>query len=63
VPLVIAGAGAALVPESVARTASELGAVTARPDPPIERAIALIHRTGTLSPAATRFVEMARVVS
>jgi DNA-binding transcriptional LysR family regulator len=59
VPLVIAGAGAALVPESVARTAAALGAVTARPEPPIERALALIHRTGPLSPAATRFVEMA----
>jgi DNA-binding transcriptional LysR family regulator len=59
VPLVIAGAGAALVPESVARTAAALGAVTARPVPPIERALALIHRAGPLSPAATRFVEMA----
>jgi LysR family carnitine catabolism transcriptional activator len=63
VPLVIAGAGAALVPESVARTARELGAVTARPDPPIERAIALIHRPGPLSPAATRFVEMSTDLS
>jgi LysR family carnitine catabolism transcriptional activator len=61
VPLVIAGAGAALVPESVARTASELGALTARPEPPIERAIALIHRSGALSPAANRFAEMATV--
>jgi DNA-binding transcriptional LysR family regulator len=60
-PLVIAGAGAALVPESVARTAAGLGAVTARPDPPIERALALVHRTGPLSPAATRFTEMALV--
>lgn len=59
VPLVIAGAGAALVPESVARTASGLGAVMARPQPPIERAIALIHRSGPLSPAARRFTEMA----
>jgi len=58
-PLVIAGAGAALVPESVARTASGLGAVTARPEPPIERALALVHRSGPLSPAATRFTEMA----
>jgi LysR family carnitine catabolism transcriptional activator len=57
VPLVIAGAGAALVPESVARTAAGLGAVMARPDPPIERALALIHRDGALSPAAARFVE------
>jgi DNA-binding transcriptional LysR family regulator len=59
VPLVIAGAGAALVPESVARTAAVLGAVTARPEPPIERALALIHRAGPLSPAAQRFTDMA----
>jgi DNA-binding transcriptional LysR family regulator len=59
VPLVIAGAGAALVPESVARTATGLGAVTARPEPPIERALALVHRTGPLSPAAARFAEIA----
>ena len=30
----------------------------ARPEPPIERALALIHRAGPLSPAATCFVEM-----
>ena len=59
VPLVIAGAGAALVPESIARTAAGLGAVTARPEPPIERAITLVHRAGALSPAARRFIEMA----
>jgi DNA-binding transcriptional LysR family regulator len=59
VPLVIAGAGAALVPESVARTASGLGAVTARPVPPLQRALALIHRAGPLSPAAARFIEVA----
>ena len=56
-PLVIAGAGAALVPESVARTAAGLGAVTARPQPPIASALALVHRAGPLSPAATRFIE------
>jgi DNA-binding transcriptional LysR family regulator len=59
VPLVIAGAGAALVPESVARTASGLGAVTARPRPHLERALVLVHRAGPLSPAATRFIEIA----
>jgi DNA-binding transcriptional LysR family regulator len=59
VPLVIAGAGAALVPESVARTATGLGAVMARVQPPIERALALVHRTGPLSPAAARFTEIA----
>jgi DNA-binding transcriptional LysR family regulator len=59
VPLVIAGAGAALVPESVALTALSQGAVTARPDPPIERELALVHRNGPLSPAASRFTDMA----
>jgi DNA-binding transcriptional LysR family regulator len=59
VPLVMAGAGAALVPASVARTASALGAVTAHPSPPLERALALIHRAGPLSPAAARFIEIA----
>jgi DNA-binding transcriptional LysR family regulator len=59
VPLVIAGAGAALVPQSVAGTASRLGAVTVRPEPAIERALALVHRNGPLSPAAGRFAQIA----
>jgi DNA-binding transcriptional LysR family regulator len=59
VPLVIAGAGAALVPPSVARVASGLGAVTAQPEPAVERDLALVHRSGALSPAAVRFSEMA----
>ncbi|MGO8860334.1 MAG: LysR family transcriptional regulator [Acidimicrobiales bacterium] len=58
-PLVLAGAGAALVPESLARTAAGLGAVTARPEPPIVRELALVHRSGSLSPAAARFTDMA----
>ena len=59
VPLVIAGAGVALVLASVARTALALGAVTARPAPPLERGLALVHRAGPLSPAAARFIEIA----
>jgi LysR family carnitine catabolism transcriptional activator len=58
-PLVIAGAGAALVPRSLALTAQGLGAAVARPDPPIERELALVHRAGPLSPAAARFTELA----
>ena len=58
-PLVIAGAGAALVPESMARIAQQLGAVVARPDLPAARQLALVHRPGTLSPAAGRFSELA----
>lgn len=59
VPLVVAGAGAALVPDSLAMVASASGAVLARPQPPIVRQLALIHRAGEVSPAAERFVEMA----
>jgi DNA-binding transcriptional LysR family regulator len=58
-PLVLAGAGAALVPESMALVAEELGAVIARPDPPAVRQLALVHRVGALSPAAARFAELA----
>jgi DNA-binding transcriptional LysR family regulator len=58
-PLVLAGAGAALVPESMALVAERLGAVVARPDPPAVRELALVHRPGTLSPAAARFAELA----
>jgi DNA-binding transcriptional LysR family regulator len=58
-PLVLAGAGAALVPEPIATVAGALGATIARPDPAVERSIALIHRTGPLAPAASRFVELA----
>jgi DNA-binding transcriptional LysR family regulator len=58
-PLVLAGAGAALVPESTAMVAEQLGAVVARPKPPAVRELALVHRTGSLSPAAARFAEWA----
>jgi LysR family carnitine catabolism transcriptional activator len=58
-PLVLAGAGAALVPESMAHIAEQLGAVVARPDPPAVRQLVLVHRPGALSPAATRFSELA----
>jgi LysR family transcriptional regulator, carnitine catabolism transcriptional activator len=59
VPLVVAGAGAALVPESLARTARALGAVVARPDPPVLRHTVLVHRDDALTPAAQRFAELA----
>jgi LysR family transcriptional regulator, carnitine catabolism transcriptional activator len=58
-PLVVAGAGAALVPEPLARQAARLGAVVASPRPPITRHVVLAHRPGTLAPAAERFVELA----
>jgi DNA-binding transcriptional LysR family regulator len=57
-PLVLAGAGAALVPEAMAGLAERLGAVVVRPDPPAVRQLALVHRSGPLSPAAARFLEL-----
>lgn len=58
-PLVLAGAGAALVPEPLAREAARLGAVVAAPRPAISRRVALAHRLGVLAPAARRFLELA----
>jgi LysR family carnitine catabolism transcriptional activator len=58
-PLVLAGAGASLVPESMALVAEQLGAVIARPNPPAVRELALVHRAGALSPAAARFAALA----
>ena len=60
IPLVLAGAGVALVPETLARFAERFGAVVSLPDPPAVRRLGLVHRRGELSPAATRFCEMAR---
>lgn len=61
VPLVLAGAGTALVPEAVARFAEQFGAVVSLPDPPAVRRLALVHRLGVLSPAAQRFLELSRL--
>jgi DNA-binding transcriptional LysR family regulator len=58
-PLVLAGAGAALLPEPIARTARRLDAVVADPHPGIRRRVVLAHRLGQLAPAATAFVELA----
>jgi LysR family transcriptional regulator, carnitine catabolism transcriptional activator len=58
-PLVLAGAGAALVPEPIAVVAAALGARVVRPSPSVERTIALVHRAGPLAPAAASFVDLA----
>lgn len=59
VPLVLAGAGAAVLPEPLARAAGALGAVTAPVSPAIERDVVLVHRRGALSPAARAFRALA----
>jgi LysR family transcriptional regulator, carnitine catabolism transcriptional activator len=58
-PLVAAGAGAAMVPEALAERASRLGVVVATPRPPITRRVVLAHRPGPLAPAARSFVALA----
>jgi LysR family transcriptional regulator, carnitine catabolism transcriptional activator len=60
VPLVLAGAGAALLPAPMAADAQRRGAVIRRMRPAITRPIGLIHRARQLSPAARAFVELVR---
>jgi DNA-binding transcriptional LysR family regulator len=62
VPLVLAGAGAALLPRAMAELAARRGAVVASVRPALRRSIALVYRPGTLSPAAARFRAIAHDV-
>jgi DNA-binding transcriptional LysR family regulator len=59
VPLVLAGAGAAIVPRPMAADAKRQGAVISPLQPPLWRELGLIHRAATLSPAARAFIELA----
>ncbi len=59
VPLVLAGAGAALLPAALAREAERRGAVVRAPRPRITRRIGLVHRPAPLSPAARAFLALA----
>jgi len=59
VPLVLAGAGVALLPRSMAEEAADRGARVRAIDPPIWREIALVCRPGELSPPAAAFLEIA----
>jgi DNA-binding transcriptional LysR family regulator len=58
VPLVLAGAGAALLPAPLAREAGRRGAVVRAARPRIVRRIGLVHRDRQLSPAARAFVAL-----
>jgi hypothetical protein len=42
----------------MALVAEQLGAIVARPEPQAVRKLALVHRAGALSPAATRFADL-----
>jgi DNA-binding transcriptional LysR family regulator len=59
VPLVLAGAGAALVPDGLADSARRRGATLVQLDHPIVRQVGLIHLDGGLSPAAAAFLTLA----
>jgi LysR family transcriptional regulator, carnitine catabolism transcriptional activator len=59
VPLVLAGAGAALLPASVAAEAHRRGATVRSTKPRIKRQIGLAHRQGNLSPTAAAFLSQA----
>jgi DNA-binding transcriptional LysR family regulator len=59
VPLVLAGAGAALLPAPLAHEAGRRGAVVRAARPRIVRRIGLVHRNGRLSPAARAFAALA----
>ncbi len=58
VPLVLAGAGAALLPAPLAHEAGRRGAVVRAARPRIVRRHGLVHRDGPLSPAARAFVAL-----
>jgi len=60
VPLVLAGAGVAVVPRPMAAVAAQQGAVVAALRPALHRQLGLIHRDAPLSPAARAFIELAR---
>jgi DNA-binding transcriptional LysR family regulator len=58
-PLVLAGAGATLLPEPTAVNAERLGAVVAPLRPRVTRRVVAVHRDAPPSPAATAFLALA----
>ena len=59
-PLVLAGAGTALLPRPLAAEAAFRGAVILELRPPLRRTVGLVYRRGAMSPAARAFVQLAR---
>ena len=58
--LVTAGAGAAVLPRSIAEATRSTWVRVLPLHPPITRAVGLVHRAGGLSPAGVGFVDLAR---
>ncbi|SHN74910.1 LysR family transcriptional regulator [Cryptosporangium aurantiacum] len=62
VPLVLAGAGATVLPARLAEDAAVRGAVVVPTTPPLVHGAVMMWRSGQLSPAAKAFVDLARPV-
>jgi LysR family transcriptional regulator, carnitine catabolism transcriptional activator len=58
-PLVLAGAGAALVPSALADYGRRLGCEVASLDPPVGRPVSLVRRDAARTPAAAAFCDLA----
>lgn len=58
-PLVLAGAGAAVMPEVLAGLARTQGAVPVMLDPPLVRDLLIVCRPGSLTPPAAAFITVA----
>lgn len=58
-PLVVTGAGSALLAAPQARDAEAEGAVVVRLDPPLRRHVGFLHRPGPLSPSAEALLALA----
>ena len=63
VPLVVAGAGASVLPRPQAEAAALFGAATIPLSPRLVRSVGLIWRDGPVSPAARAFIEAGSPVS
>jgi len=63
VPLVVAGAGAGVLPRPQAEAAALFGAVTVPLSPRLARSVGLIWRDGPVSPAAHAFIDAGTPVS
>ena len=59
IPLVLAGAGAALLPTPLANEAARRGATIRHTQPPITRPVALIHPSNLVTATARAFIDQA----
>ena len=62
-PLIVDGAGSGLLPKPLAEVARALACVVRVTRPTVTRSVVLLHRDGPLTPAARRFLELARTGS